>query len=73
MIDKMNNNKNANDIKFYLDYDKNKNVFYENLYLCDCKKVLKIPLVNNQNPSHKDKIKIRKFDLEKYVYLVDHS
>ncbi len=46
----------------YLDWDKFKNRFYNNIYLDDFKIVIKIPLI--QTEKSQDDIKIRRFNLE---------
>lgn len=46
----------------YLDWDKFKNRFYNNIYLDDYKIVIKIPLI--QTEKSQDDIKIRRFNLE---------
>ena len=55
----------------FIDYDKGKKIFYDNLYLDDFKIVVKIPLSSKDN-SKKDDIKIKKFNLEKYTYLLSY-
>ncbi len=46
----------------YIDWDKFKNRFYNNIYLDDYKIVIKIPLI--QTEKSQDDIKIRRFNLE---------
>ncbi|MHA1669123.1 MAG: hypothetical protein ACTSV5_00960 [Promethearchaeota archaeon] len=58
-------------ISMFLDWDKYKNCFYNNLYLEDYKIVLKIPLIKDK--LIKDDIKIKKFNLTKYTYLVSYK
>ena len=66
--------------KTYIDYDREKNVFYYNFFFEDCKFVLKIALTSNDNLNNvgdKDdmtseddiNLKFEKFDITKYVYL----
>ena len=55
----------------YLDWDKYKNQFYNNMYLDDYKIVIKIPLIHTEK-SQND-IKIKKFDLEKYTFLLSYD
>ncbi|MFW9970683.1 MAG: hypothetical protein ACFFDF_10820 [Candidatus Odinarchaeota archaeon] len=57
-------------IQKFIDWDKFENVFYNNFYLQNYKIVIKIPLVPRK--SNKD-IKIKKFDLEKYTFLVSYD
>ncbi|MFX0025680.1 MAG: hypothetical protein ACFE8M_04635 [Candidatus Hermodarchaeota archaeon] len=55
----------------FIDWDKFENCFYNNIYLEDYKIVVKMPLIPRKN-SKKD-IKIKKFDLTKYTYLVSYD
>jgi len=57
----------------YLDWDKYKNQFYNNIYLDDYKIVVKIPLIQTEKPNPQDDIKIKKFDLEKYTFLLSYD
>jgi hypothetical protein len=54
-------------IRKFIDWDKFKNIFYNNIYLENYKIVIKMPLIP-QMDSEED-IKIKKFNLEKYTYL----
>ena len=58
-------------ISMFLDWDKYKNCFYNNLYLEDYKVVIKIPLIKDK--PKKNDLKIKKFNLAKYTYLVSHE
>jgi len=53
--------------KNFIDWDKCRNIFYNNIYLDNWKIVIKMPLIPD-DVSEGD-IKIKKFDLEKYTYL----
>ena len=55
----------------YLDWDKFKNRFYNNIYLDDYKIVIKMPLI--QTEKLQDDIKIKRFDLEKYTFLLSYD
>jgi len=55
----------------FIDWDKFKNCFYNNIYLEDYKIVVKMPLIPRK--SSKKDIKIKKFDLTKYIYLVSYD
>jgi len=55
---------------FHMDYDKSNQIFYNNLYFCEHKVVLKMPLMGIKNRIHYDDIKIEEFDITKYVYLL---
>ena len=57
-------------ISMFLDWDKYKNCFYNNLYLEDYKIVIKMPLIKSRKM--KD-IKIKKFSLNRYTYLVSYQ
>jgi len=59
------------DISMFIDWDRYKNRFYNNLYLEDYKIVVKMPLIHQSEEERK--IKIRKFDLTKYTYLVSYE
>ena len=58
-------------ISMFLDWDKYKNCFYNNLYLEDYKIVIKIPLISDKRIN--DDLKIKKFNLAKYTYLVSYE
>ena len=55
----------------FIDYDKNKKIIYNNLYLDEFKIVIKMPLTCEE-VCEKDDIKIKKFNLEKYTYLLSY-
>jgi len=58
-------------IQKFIDWDKFENIFYNNLYLENYKIVIKIPLIPKREP--KNEIKIKKFNLEKYTYLISYD
>lgn len=58
-------------IQKFIDWDKFENVFYNNLYLENYKIVVKMPLVPRKEP--KNEIKIKKFNLEKYTFLISYG
>lgn len=58
--------------KKFIDFDKNEKSFYNNLYLDDCKIVIKIPIKHPKTEEEID-IKIEKFNLCKYVYLLSYE
>ena len=58
-------------ISKFIDYDKNTNIFYDNLYLNDAKIVIKMRLIKKENNS--EDIRIEKFDLTKYTYLLSYD
>ncbi|MBD3216425.1 MAG: hypothetical protein GF311_27680 [Candidatus Lokiarchaeota archaeon] len=65
-------------INKFLDFDKNKEVFYNNLYLNDEKIVVKMPIHLNGNgygihENNGNGVKLDAFDLTKYTYLVSYD
>ena len=64
-------NKDKLHITKFLDWDKYKNRFYNNLYLKDYKLVVKIPLIPQKNIE--EEIKIKRFNLTKYTYLISYD
>ena len=58
-------------IQKFIDWDKFENVFYNNLYLENYKIVVKMPLVPRKEP--KNEIKIKRFDLENYTFLISYG
>ena len=58
-------------ISRFLDWCKYKNIFYNNYYLEEYKIVIKVPLTPQTHRIRKD-IKIKKFDLTKYTYLLSY-
>ncbi|MFX1339338.1 MAG: hypothetical protein ACFFDK_12070 [Promethearchaeota archaeon] len=56
----------------FIDYDKGKKIFYDNLYLDEFKIVVKIPLFSRRKSKKKEDIKIKKFNLERYTYLTSY-
>jgi hypothetical protein len=58
-------------ISKFLDFDKYKEIFYDNMYLDDYKIVVKLPLTKKQKAG-KD-MKINRFDLTKYTFLLSYD
>ncbi|TFG02756.1 MAG: hypothetical protein EU540_00905 [Promethearchaeota archaeon] len=58
-------------LKKFMDFDKNKKILYNNIYLDEYKVVIKLPMNLKENPQ--EKIRIEKFDLAKYVYLFAYN
>ena len=66
----------------FIDFDKSKSMFYDNLYLCDQKLVVKMPIckrlyskrreVSETNRTDLRKVKIEPFSLTKYTYLTSY-
>lgn len=57
-------------IQKFIDWDKCKNMFYNNIYLENCKIVIKMPLIPRDGSE--DDMKIKKFDLGRYTYLCSY-
>ena len=55
----------------FIDFNKNDNTFYNNLYIKDLDFVVKIPM--RFRKKGQEKIKLEKFDLAKYTYLIDYE
>jgi hypothetical protein len=62
--------KNQTTIQKFLDWDRLKNVFYNNVYLEAQKIVIKMPLIPIEDSE--DDFKIKKFDLCKYIFLINY-
>lgn len=58
-------------IQKFIDWDKFENVFYNNFYLENYKFVIKMPLL--PKGKREDEIKIKKFNLEKYTFLISYD
>jgi len=58
-------------IQKFIDWDKFENVFYNNFYLENYKIVIKTPFIPGEEP--RTKIKIKKFDLENYTFLISYD
>ena len=58
-------------MKKFIDFDKYNKIFYDNLWLDDQNFAIKIQLVENN--ISKGNIKLDKFDLSKYTYLVAYD
>ena len=58
--------------KKFLDFDRHENHFVNNLYLDDYKIVVKMPLTKNDRDPVVD-VRIEKFDLAKYTYLLSYD
>ncbi len=56
--------------KRFLEYDKTDNQIYDNLYLDDCKFVVKMAITHN--PSINDAVKIKRFVLSNNVFLTSY-
>ncbi|KKM65103.1 hypothetical protein LCGC14_1494660 [marine sediment metagenome] len=58
--------------KKHIDFDKIEQIFYDNLYFEDINFVLKVPLISLTKKNNCDELKIEKFDLSKYIYLIPY-
>ena len=58
-------------IQKFIDWDKFENIFYNNFYLDNYKIVIKMPLLPREE--REDEIKIKKFNLEKYTFLISYD
>jgi hypothetical protein len=58
-------------VQKFIDWDKFENIFYNNFYLDNYKIVIKMPLLPKEGS--KDEIKIKKFNLEKYTFLISYD
>ncbi|MFW9783458.1 MAG: hypothetical protein ACFFFB_14340 [Candidatus Heimdallarchaeota archaeon] len=54
----------------FIDWDKCKNMFYNNIYLEKYKMVIKMPLIPREESD--EDIKIKRFNLERYTYLCSY-
>lgn len=60
-------------LKKFIDFDREKQVFFNNLYIEDFKIVLKQPLVIGQrNTKDVADLKVEKFNLTKYTFLTSY-
>ncbi|MFW9898992.1 MAG: hypothetical protein ACFFDO_07000 [Candidatus Thorarchaeota archaeon] len=57
----------------FIDFDKDRKIFYNNLYIDDFKIVIKMPCVSPEKDIDQNLIKIEKFDLVKYTYLLSYE
>ena len=58
----------------HIDFDIIEQSFYENIYFEDIDFVVKILLICLKNPeAYSDDIKIERFELSKYIYLIHHN
>ena len=57
----------------FIDFDKYEKIIYNNLYLDDFKIVIKMPCVGVKKKLDQNIIKIEKFDLGKYDYLLSYD
>ncbi len=55
----------------FLDFDKTVNIFFYNIYLKDLKFAIKIPISDSKKEKYMEDIKIEKFDLTRYTFLLN--
>ncbi len=58
---------------WHIDFDRKYQIFYNNLYLVKNKFAIKMPLFCMKEQTLQDEIIIEKFDLTKYVYLINYK
>ena len=57
----------------FIDFNKNKMIYYNNLYLDDFKVVIKIPLTLSRKKGLIDDIEIEQFNLANSIYLFSYD
>lgn len=58
----------------HIDFDKIEKSFYDNIYFEDINFVVKVLLICLKSPeTYSDDLKIEKFELTKYIYLISHD
>jgi hypothetical protein len=60
-------------LKKFVDYDKNKGLLYDNLYLNDLKFVIKIPFQDSRKEGSINNIRIAKFNLTDSIYISNYE
>lgn len=65
--------KNNTFFKKYLDFDKENDILYDNIYMKEHKMVIKIPLFALNETDFKFKLKFEDFNLEDYNYLLTYE
>lgn len=59
--------------KSYIDFDKQENQFFDNLYVEEYKTVIKLPLIRGKyKKSQMPQLRIEKFNLPKYTFLTSY-
>lgn len=71
-IDSINESKKNQVLKF-IDYDKKNKVIYNNIYFKGCSYVMKIPIGTLNTLNTFENLKIEKFCLSNYVYLLNYE
>ena len=58
----------------HIDFDNIEKSFYDNIYFEDINFVVKVLLICLKSPkTYSDDLKIEKFELAKYIYLISHD
>ncbi len=57
----------------HVDFDRGTQIFYTNIYFKENKMTLKMPLVSMKEREIQNDIKLEKFDVTKYVYLMHYD
>jgi len=60
-------------LKKFVDYDKNKGLLYDNLYLNDLKFVIKIPFQDSRKEGSINNIRIVKFNLTDSIFISNYD
>jgi hypothetical protein len=58
-------------LRMFIDYDKEKEKFFNNIYIENYRVVLKMPFI--QNEDQQKNIKIDKFNLNDFIYICDYK
>ena len=62
-----------NQIKKYIDLNKNNRILYDNLYLKDFEFVIKIPFQDSRKRELMENIRIEKFTLTNCIYILNYD
>ncbi|MEJ2250825.1 MAG: hypothetical protein P8Y97_14380 [Candidatus Lokiarchaeota archaeon] len=57
-------------LSMFIDFDKQKEKFYNNIYIENFRVVVKMPFIQREDP--KENINIDRFDLNNYIYICDY-
>jgi len=62
-----------NHLNKFIDFNKNNEIFYDNVYLNDIKFVIKIPLQDSRKKRSINNIRIEKFNLTNSIYMFNYD
>ena len=62
-----------NQLKKFVDFNKNNRIFYDNLYLNNIKCVIKTPFPESGKKGLVNNIRIEKFDLTNSIYILNYD